>query len=99
MALQDSIQLLQTKVDKVRDLNCVLRFDCGADGSVLLDGKAVPHTVSLSNRMEADVVIHLTADMFEKIVNGSVNPGVQFVMGKIKVKGDKTPLLKLQKLL
>jgi putative sterol carrier protein len=99
MTLQESVDTLRTKVAKVNDLNSVLKFDCGADGTVVIDGKASPHTVELASRDDADVVITLSADNFAGIVTGKVNPGIAFVMGKIKVKGDKSPLLKLQKIL
>lgn len=99
MSLQESVVLLRTKVSKVNDLNCVLKFDCGADGTVIIDGKVQPHTVDFGARDDADVTIILTGENFSNIVSCKSNPGILFVMGKIKVKGDKTPLLKLQKLL
>lgn len=99
MSLQDSIQTLRTKVATVNDMGSVLKFDCGTDGVVVIDGKVNPHTVELGARDDADVTITLSADTFAGIVDGKVNPGIAFVMGKIKVKGDKSPLLKLQKIL
>lgn len=99
MSFQDSIRTLQNKVNTITDLGSVLKFDCGPEGAVVVDGKVTPHTVELSDRNDADVTITLSSDMFAKIVQGDVNPGVAFVMGKIKVKGDKSPLLKLQKIL
>lgn len=99
MSLQESIQTLRTKVSVVSDLGSVLKFDCGSDGAVVIDGKVNPHTVNLDTRNDADVTITLSAETFAGIVEGKVNPGIAFVMGKIKVKGDKAPLLKLQKIL
>lgn len=99
MSLQTSIEILRSKVGSISDLGSVMAFDCGADGAVVIDGKVSPHTVDLATRADADVTITLTADTFAGIVEGKVNPGIAFVMGKIKVKGDKAPLLRLQKIL
>lgn len=99
MSFQESIETLRAKMAGVDDLGSVLKFDCGADGAAVIDGKAHPHTVEMSTRTDADVSITLSAETFAGIVSGKVNPGIAFVMGKIKVKGDKSPLLRLQKIL
>jgi putative sterol carrier protein len=99
MSLQDSLATLQAKLVGVTDIGSVMKFDCGADGCVVIDGKANPVTASLGDRADADLVITLSADVFQEIMAGKVNPGIAFVMGKIKIKGDKSPLLKLQKIL
>jgi putative sterol carrier protein len=99
MPLKESVDALRAKVAAVNDLNSVLKFDCGADGAVIIDGKVSPHSVDFGARDDADVVITLSAADFADIVSGKVNPRVAAVMGKIKVKGDKSPLLKLQEIL
>jgi len=99
MSLEESVQVLRAKCAGVSELNSVLQFDCGADGVVTIDGMVNPPSVEIGARDGANVVIHLSAENFAGIVNGKVNPGIAFVMGKIKVKGDKAPLLKLQRIL
>ena len=99
MTLAESVELLRSKLTKLSDLNQVLKFDCGADGVVVIDGKCNPPAVGTDNRNDVDVTVTLSAENFSKVVDGSLNPGIAFVMGKIKVKGDKAGLMKMQKVL
>jgi putative sterol carrier protein len=45
MDLQACTQALRAKVGDSSGLNAVLKFDCGADGVAVIDGRAVPNTV------------------------------------------------------
>jgi putative sterol carrier protein len=47
---------------------------------------------------EADCTITASEETFEKIVNGQQNPTMAYMSGKLKVKGDMSQALKLQKL-
>lgn len=99
MSLHESIELLRKKLSGVTNLTQVLKFDCGPDGVVVIDGKASPPAISTADRSDVDVTVTLSAESFGKVVTGSLNPGIAFVMGKIKVKGDRSGLMALQKIL
>ena len=47
---------------------------------------------------EADCTIVAPQDVFEKIVAGEANPTTAYMTGKLKLKGDMSAALKLQKL-
>jgi|SRR3954447_3755130 putative sterol carrier protein len=47
---------------------------------------------------EADCTITASEDTFKRIVNGEQNPTMAYMSGKLKVKGDMSQALKLQKL-
>src|SRR5262249_15260038 len=47
---------------------------------------------------DADTTITTNEERFEKIVNGQQNPTMAYMSGKLKVKGDMSQALKLQKL-
>lgn len=46
-----------------------------------------------------DVQVTMNSDIFVKIINKSLNPVKAYMMGKIKVKGAVSDLLKLRKIL
>jgi putative sterol carrier protein len=46
----------------------------------------------------ADATISASEETFEKIVSGEQNPTTAYMTGKLKVKGDMSAALKLQKL-
>jgi putative sterol carrier protein len=47
---------------------------------------------------EADCTITASAETFQKIANGEQNPTAAYMSGKLKVKGDMSQAMKLQKL-
>ena len=47
---------------------------------------------------EADCTIQTSEDTFLKIANGEQNPTAAYMSGKLKVKGDMSAAMKLQKL-
>lgn len=47
---------------------------------------------------EADATITVSHEVFERLVAGSQNPMMAFMTGKLKVSGDVSAALKLQKL-
>jgi putative sterol carrier protein len=47
---------------------------------------------------EGDVTISATEENFQKIVAGEQNPTTAYMTGKLKIKGDMSAAMKLQKL-
>jgi acyl-CoA dehydrogenase len=73
-----------------------LKFDFG--GSVIvIDGKGDANVVSTEDK-EVDCAISVSMDDLQGMMNGSVNPMMAFMSGKIKVKGDMGVAMKLQSL-
>ena len=96
MNLQDCTEALRAKMGESSGLNATLKFDCGADGVVLLDGKSVPNTVS-NDDVPADCTIAITLDNLAALMSGELDPTTGFMMGKFKVSGDMSVALKLQR--
>lgn len=71
-----------------------LRFDCGEDGSLRLEGAEVARSDD-----PADCTIRISQANLSKLVQGQLNPMTAFAMGKIKVSGDMSVALKLGQLL
>ncbi|MBY6135604.1 SCP2 sterol-binding domain-containing protein [Nocardioides marinus] len=71
-----------------------LKFDCGADGVIVLaDG-----TASTEDR-DTDCTLRLSPENLTKLLTGKLNPATAVMMGKIKLSGDMGVALKLSKLI
>ena len=92
-AITDS---LRAKVGDASGLNATLKFDCGDDGVVVIDGRSTPNTVDNTDR-EADCTIAITRENLAALVNGELEPTTGFMMGKFRVSGDMSVALKLQR--
>jgi len=82
---------------KAAGLNATYLFDIDGAGTWLVrveNGKVSVH----EGPGEADTTISASADTFMKIVNGQQNATSAFMMGKLKVTGDLSNAMKLQKL-
>ena len=71
-----------------------LKFDCGADGIMVLDGTEV----ALEDRT-ADCTITISLDNLKKLLKGDLNPMTGVVMGKFKVAGNPAAALEMAKFL
>ena len=96
MDMQACTETLRAKVGDSSGLNATLKFDCGADGVVYVDGRAVPNTVHNENR-DADCTIAITHDNLVALLTGELEPATGFMMGRFKVSGDMAVAMKLQR--
>jgi putative sterol carrier protein len=96
MDIQQCTEALRGKVGDNSGLNAVLKFDCGADGVVVIDGKSVPNSVSNENR-EADCTVSITRENLEALLTGQLDPITGFMTGKFTVAGDMSIAMKLQR--
>ncbi|MCY7315570.1 MAG: SCP2 sterol-binding domain-containing protein [Rubrivivax sp.] len=96
MNLHACTEALRNKMGAASGLNATLKFDCGADGVVVLDGKSVPNTISNEDR-ETDCTIAITLANLAALLNGELEPTTGFMMGKFKVSGDMSVAMKLQR--
>lgn len=71
-----------------------LKFDCGANGVVILDNGAV-RTVD----QDTDCTLRLSTENLKKLLRGQLNPMTAVMMGKIKISGDMGVAMKLGKLI
>ena len=96
MDLQTATESLRTKVGNDSGLGAVLKFDCGADGVVVIDGKSIPNSVDNIDR-ETDCTIAISMANLGDLLSGELEPTTGFMMGKFKVSGDMSVALKLQR--
>ena len=69
-------------------LGGTLKFDFGDSGSVLIDGRSQPNSVSDGAGKNADCTISVTLETFEKMVKGELDGTSAFMQGKLRVSRD-----------
>ena len=96
MDLQACTDALRAKVGDSSGLNATLKFDCGADGVVVIDSRSVPNTVSNVDS-DTDCTVGITLANLAALLTGDLEPATGFMMGKFKVSGDMSVAMKLQR--
>ena len=98
MDLQACTDALRAKVGDSSGLNATLKFDCGADGTIYIDGRSAPNTVS-NDSAEADCTVGITLDNLNALLSGELEPATGFMVGKLKVAGDMSVAMRLQRVI
>lgn len=94
MSLENNTKLIIEKTAGVTDLNKKVKFDLTDEGLIHIDATVTPPSVS-NNDLDADVTFVLSQENFEGLIDGSLNPQMAFMMGKLKIEGDMGLALKL----
>jgi len=98
MDIQTATELLRAKVGADCGLGAVLKFDCGADGAVVIDATRLPNAVSNDAARVADCTVALSVDTLGELLSGELEPTTGFMTGRFKVSGDMSVALKLQRI-
>ena len=98
MNLEACTKAIRNKVGTDSGLEATLKFDCGDDGVVFIDGKSTPNTVGNDNS-EADCTVGITLDNLNAMLAGDLEPATGFMMGKLKVTGDMSVAMRLQRVI
>ena len=93
--VQQIVQQMGGAIGANSGLGGTLKFDFGDPGSIFIDGKSTPNTVSDGAGKTADCTISLTLETFEKMVKGELDGTSAFMQGKLRVAGDMGLAMKL----
>lgn len=93
--VQQIIEQMGGAIGANSGLGGTLKFDFGDPGSVYIDGKSSPNSVSDGAGKDADCTISLTLETFEKMVKGELDGTSAFMQGKLRVAGDMGLAMKL----
>jgi putative sterol carrier protein len=72
-----------------------VKFDFGSTGKLLIDG---PTSKVTNDDGAADATIQVDFEDFKNIAQGTLDPMMAFMSGKLKVMGDMAVAMKLQSL-
>lgn len=98
MTRENIESLIKEKLAMAPPLNAKYKFDMGDDGIVFIDGTQTPPNISDQDE-EADTTFVCSLDLAKGIAEGSQDPTMAFMTGKLKVKGSMGHALKLASLL
>jgi putative sterol carrier protein len=98
MSLEELTEALRKRTGQNPPLGYKIKFDLGDDGIIHWDGTTQPAEISNADG-EADTVIRLSAENFEKLMNGALDPTMAYMLGKLKVEGKLGVAMKLGTLL
>ncbi|ABD70531.1 Sterol-binding [Rhodoferax ferrireducens T118] len=98
MNLEACTEAIRTKVGTDSGLDATLKFDCGEDGVICIDGKSAPNTVS-NNNLDTDCTVGITLENLNAMLAGDLEPATGFMMGKLKVTGDMGVAMRLQRVI
>ena len=93
--IQQIIDQMGPAIGDNSGLGGTLKFDFGGDGSVLIDGKSTPNTVTDGEGKSADCTLSVSLADFEKMVKGELDGTSAFMQGKLRVAGDMGLAMKL----
>ena len=88
---------MKTRLMDLNGLGAKIKFVLD-DGMLLLDGKAMPPSVTRDDG-EADTTITISNDNMIKLMDGQLNPTIAYTLGKLKVQGSMGYALKLASML
>lgn len=94
MSLQEHTDMVREKTADVGDLKKKVKFDLKDEGIIHVDATTSPPAVT-NEDLDADVTFILSLENFEGLMDGSLNPQMAFMMGKLKIEGDMGLALKL----
>ena len=100
MTLDECTQAIRSKVGTDSGLDATLKFDCGDEGCIFIDGKSTPNTVNgfvTGAATDADCTVGITLDNLNAMLAGELDPVTGFMGGKLKVSGDMSIAMKLQR--
>lgn len=98
MSLESVTEKIKSKMSLASGMDAKVKFDFGDDGVIFVDSSQSPPEVSHEDE-EADVTLVTSLDTFKAIMEGTQDPNVAFMMGKLKVKGSMGLAMKLNSIL
>ena len=100
MSIETLKSTIEQKMSMAAGLNAKVKFDFGDEGTIFVDTTQTPPAIALEDGGEdSDIVLQCKIDVFEGILNGTQDPNIAFMMGKLKGKGNMGLAMKLNAIL
>lgn len=85
---------IKQKISMAPPINAKVKLDFLEAGVLFIDATQSPPVISRDDH-EADTTLVCKLDTFEKIMNGTQDPTMAYMMGKLKIKGSMGLAMKL----
>lgn len=98
MSKENIQKAMHDKLAYAPQLGAKIKFDLGDDGVIFIDGTQSP-AVMTEEDADADTTFIVKTEVLQNIVDGTQDPTMAFMTGKMKVQGSMGYALKLSALL
>lgn len=98
MSVENLKNQVEEKLKFAPPLGVRFKFDLGDEGKIFIDGTQTPAVVSEDDE-DADTTFICTVDLMQGLLDGSQDPTMAFMSGKLKVQGSMGNALKLASML
>lgn len=98
MSLEKVTQSIKGKMALAAGLDAKVKFDFGDDGLIYVDATQSPPEVSHEDN-EADCTLKCSLETFKGFMEGTQDPTMAFMMGKLKVDGSMGLAMKLNSII
>jgi putative sterol carrier protein len=98
MTLDAVTAQIRQKLALAPHISAKVKFDFGDDGIVFVDTTQNPAAISHEDA-DADVTLSSSIATFQGFIDGTQDPNIAFMTGKLKVKGSMGLALKLNAIL
>ena len=95
MSLDSLTEALRQQAALNPPLGYKVKFDLGDDGVIFWDGTGTSPEIGNEDPDEVDTTLTLTMDNCRKLFEGSLDPNLAYMTGKLKVSGSMGVALKL----
>ncbi len=98
MSLEDLTNTIKEKVGDDAGLDASIKFDCGDDGVIVIDGTVSPNVVT-NEDIDAQCTVGVALDDLKAMMAGDLDPMAAFSLGKLRIDGDMSVAMKLGNLM
>jgi putative sterol carrier protein len=94
MSLEDVTEQIRKKMALAPQISARIKFDFGDEGRIFIDSTQSPPVLSHEDS-EADTTLICSLKTFQGLMDGTQDPNIAFLMGKLKIKGSMGLAMKL----
>lgn len=98
MSLESVTEAIKSKMAMAAGVDAKVKFDFDEDGVIFIDATQTPPAISHEDE-EADCTLKCSLDTFKGLMDGSQDPTMAFMMGKLKVDGSMGLAMKLNSII
>lgn len=98
MSLESVTEAIKSKMSLAAGLDAKVKFDFDEDGVIFVDATQNPPEISHENE-DADCTLICSLDTFKGFMDGTQDPTMAFMTGKLKVDGSMGLAMKLNSII